>query len=147
MLCFPHLCHQQLRQAVERAYPEEGCGIMLGLRHEVDDEVARLIPCVNASPEPMRRFSISPEDLVAAQRQARAEELEILGFYHSHPDHPAEASPSDLGEAQWTGCVYMICAVESGVLAAISAARLTAPQQWETVRILFAPPDSDTGEI
>ena len=76
-----------------------------------------MIACGNADPEPERRYSIAPRELIAAQKIARQQELEILGFYHSHPDHPAEASDTDLREAHWTGCVYLICGVEKGKLA------------------------------
>jgi proteasome lid subunit RPN8/RPN11 len=48
------------------------------------------------------------------QRDARDRGLEIIGFYHSHPDHPAEWSPTDLAEAHWIGCSYVITSVDGG---------------------------------
>jgi proteasome lid subunit RPN8/RPN11 len=146
MLCFPYPCHKHLREVVEREYPDEACGILLS-RRENADEVVQVIACTNADPEPGRRYSIAPEELIAAQKHAREDGLEILGFYHSHPDHPAEASPTDLAEAHWTGCVYLICSVEKGALAAISAVRLASPQKWEAVQVYFAPPESESGKI
>ena len=96
--------------------------------------MVRVIACGNADPEPGQRYRIAPRELIAAQKVARQEELEILGFYHSHPDHPAEASETDLREAHWTGCVYLICGVEKGKLAHIAAVRLVGPEEWAKSR-------------
>ena len=52
--------------------------------------------------------------MIRAQRDARERGLEIVGFYHSHPDHPAQWSPTDLADAHWIGCSYMITTVENG---------------------------------
>ncbi len=60
------------------------------------------------------RYNISPQELVKIQRQAREKQLDIVGFYHSHPDHPARWSPTDFAEAHWIGCSYVITAVEKG---------------------------------
>jgi proteasome lid subunit RPN8/RPN11 len=139
MLSLPHPCHKTLREEVERAYPEEACGILLGRRGEIDEEVVRVVGCVNVDMEPRRRYTIAPQELIAAQKNARAEGLEILGFYHSHPDHPAEASATDLEEAHWTGCVYLICAVEKGKMVEVAARRLVEPMRWKSERVYFAP--------
>jgi len=53
--------------------------------------------------------------LITAQRQAAGKGLDIVGFYHSHPDHPARWSQTDLAEAHWLGCSYVITSVERGV--------------------------------
>jgi proteasome lid subunit RPN8/RPN11 len=141
MLRITYSLHRYLRENVEHAYPEEACGILLGRRLETDEEVVRIIPCANVDPEPSRRYSIAPEELLRTQATAREEGLEILGFYHSHPDHSAEPSPTDLREAHWTGCVYVICGVDRGTLASVAAVRLAGPEQWEAERIHFEPPD------
>ena len=60
------------------------------------------------------RYHIAPQELVSIQRQARERELDIVGFYHSHPDHPARWSPTDFDEAHWLGCSYVITSVEHG---------------------------------
>jgi proteasome lid subunit RPN8/RPN11 len=60
------------------------------------------------------RYNIEPVDLLRAQREGRARGIDIVGFYHSHPDHPAFWSPTDLAEAHWYGCVYVITSVEGG---------------------------------
>ena len=61
------------------------------------------------------RYQIAPQELVKIQRQARARGLDIVGFYHSHPDHPAQWSKTDFAEAHWLGCSYVITAVANGV--------------------------------
>jgi proteasome lid subunit RPN8/RPN11 len=60
------------------------------------------------------RYSIAPVELVGIEREARRQGLEIAGFYHSHPDHPAQWSSTDLAEAHWLGCSYVITAVAKG---------------------------------
>jgi proteasome lid subunit RPN8/RPN11 len=143
MLQLPYECQRYLREEVERAYPEEACGILLGRREEFDDIVVRVRACGNTAPEPGRRYSIAPQELIAAERQAREEGLEILGFYHSHPDHPAAPSATDLREAHWTGYVYLICGVEKGRLAEIAAVRPTGSEQrWVAEQVHFEPPES-----
>jgi proteasome lid subunit RPN8/RPN11 len=140
MLCLPYDCQRCLREDVEQAYPEEACGILLGRRGESDDFVVRVIACGNADPEPRRRYSIAAPELIRAQKMARDERLEILGFYHSHPDHAAEASAADLREAHWTGCVYLICGVEKGKLAEVAAVRLAGQEQWAAEQVRVEPP-------
>ncbi len=60
------------------------------------------------------RYHIAPQELVRIQRQARGLGLDIVGFYHSHPDHPAQWSKTDFAEAHWMGCSYVITSVEQG---------------------------------
>ncbi len=63
---------------------------------------------------PKDRYEIDPVEVARIQRDARPRGLEIVGFYHSHPDHPANWSPTDLEEAYWLGCSYVITSIESG---------------------------------
>ena len=60
------------------------------------------------------RYHIDPVELIRIQRQARKAGLDIVGFYHSHPDHPAQWSATDFAEAHWLGCSYVITRVASG---------------------------------
>ena len=60
------------------------------------------------------RYHIDPKELVRIQREGRGRGEDIIGFYHSHPDHPARWSSTDLAEAHWFGCSYVITAVEKG---------------------------------
>ena len=63
---------------------------------------------------PHNRYHIDPKELIRIQREARERGEDIVGFYHSHPDHPARWSTTDLAEAHWFGCSYVITSVEKG---------------------------------
>lgn len=104
-----------VRQHGEQTYPHECCGVLLG-RMEGDERVVRaVVRCENARVDaPCNRYNIHPRELVRLQRESRERGLDIVGFYHSHPDHPAHWSPTDLAEAHWIGCSYVITSVEHG---------------------------------
>lgn len=107
----------ELRQHGEQTYPHECCGILLGTIHaERDERTATLvIRCGNTRTDsPANRYNIHPKELIATQKLARQRGEDIIGFYHSHPDHPAHWSPTDLAEAHWIGCSYVITAVANG---------------------------------
>jgi proteasome lid subunit RPN8/RPN11 len=135
MFSLPQDCLDLLRLHVERSYPKEGCGILLGSREDGCELVRRVIPTPNAASEPEHRFVIAPEALIAAQKMAREQGLQIVGFFHSHPDRTAEPSDLDLRQAEWTGCIYLVCAVLRGELIAISGARLIERRRWEAVLV------------
>ena len=99
----------------ERSYPEECCGVLLGQLSAGRRTVSGCLPCNNAAAgQSPRRYAIDPAELIGVLREARERQLEIVGFYHSHPDHRAHWSPTDLDEAHWLGCSYVIIQVESG---------------------------------
>ena len=75
------------------------------------------------------RYNIAPEELVKIQRQARGLGLDIVGFYHSHPDHPAQWSQTDFAEAHWVGCSYIITSVEKGKAAMTNSFLLTGTSE------------------
>jgi proteasome lid subunit RPN8/RPN11 len=90
-------------------YPHEICGIMIGLPGErtvTEVKRARNIIVDRARD----RYEIDPRDHIRIQREADDQGMEILGYYHSHPDHPAQASRFDT-ERAWAGYVYLIVAV------------------------------------
>ncbi len=117
MLNLPRSVYDELRRHGVEAYPHECCGVLLG---EVDAdadrrEVRELVRCGNTRTDaPHNRYNIAPRELIAAQRRAREQGWDIVGFYHSHPDHPAQCSSTDLDEAHWLGCSYVITSVEEG---------------------------------
>ena len=81
-----------------------------------------IVQCGNTRTDsPANRYHISPSDLVRIQREALLAGHDIVGFYHSHPDHPARWSATDLAEAHWTGCSYVITSVEEGRAALTNA--------------------------
>jgi proteasome lid subunit RPN8/RPN11 len=110
--------YQQLRRHGEETYPDECCGILLGAYSGDARVVLATVPCANASANsPRHRYSIDSREVIRAQRNARDRGLEIVGFYHSHPDHPPQWSSTDLQEAHWVGCSYVITRVEQGIAA------------------------------
>jgi proteasome lid subunit RPN8/RPN11 len=112
MLCLSAAHLATIRHAAESVYPREACGVLLGRMHDGRRETADVLPCRNVA-EGTRtdQYQISPEDLIAAQKQGRDRGLDIIGFYHSHPDHPAHASSTDLRQAYWFACSYVIVSV------------------------------------
>ena len=108
-----------LRDAIEairahgaEGYPNEICGIMLGPRD--DATVTEVKRARNIIVERSRdRYEIDPRDHIRIEREADAAGLNIVGYYHSHPDHPAQASRFDT-ERAWAGYVYVIVSVREG---------------------------------
>ena len=91
----------EIRQAGADAYPNECCGIMFGSGEGDDHAVKSLRPIVNAREdgEQYHRVLITAEEMMQAELEARRLGLEIVGFYHSHPDHPAKPSDYDRDHA------------------------------------------------
>jgi proteasome lid subunit RPN8/RPN11 len=117
--------YRAMRAHAERAYPQECCGVLLGRKQEGVNAVADIRQTENAcEAAPNTRYQIAPEDLVTMQKLARDRNLEIVGFYHSHPDHSSRWSETDLAEAHWLGCSYIITAVDDGVAQHTSSYRL-----------------------
>jgi proteasome lid subunit RPN8/RPN11 len=99
-----------IRRHGEEAYPHECCGALLGQAGRTTGVVA--LP--NTTEEgPRRRFLVRPSDYRLAEERAAELGLELLGFYHSHPDHPARPSQYDLDHA-WPTFAYIIVAVAAG---------------------------------
>jgi proteasome lid subunit RPN8/RPN11 len=103
-----------IRRQAELSYPNEGCGILLGTMTSGCRTAVSIFPSDNNHPEPRRHYSIDPKQVIAAQKLAREQDMDIIGFYHSHPDHPAQHSETDLAEAYWLDCSYVITSVEQG---------------------------------
>lgn len=98
----------------EHTYPEECCGFLLGRESAGTTRVARIVPAANERQDSRHnRFVMSPEIVLAAHKEARAAGLAVVGYYHSHPDHPAEPSEFDREHA-WPGLSYLIVSVRGG---------------------------------
>lgn len=137
-----HLTPDQLTQIVthaERTYPEECCGLLIGKIDrtypsatsktlvevwevvnawsiEIGEELAAAIPAAEEqrlSHAKTDRYWIDPKDLLEAQRYARDHQLDIIGIYHSHPDHAAAPSECDRS-LSWPQYSYLIISVEQG---------------------------------
>jgi proteasome lid subunit RPN8/RPN11 len=99
-----------IRRHGEEAYPHECCGALVGQ----GGRVTATVPLPNTTEEgPRRRFLVRPSDYRLAESRASELRGELLGFYHSHPDHPARPSQYDLDHA-WPTFAYVIVAVAAG---------------------------------
>lgn len=104
------------RQAAD-AYPDEGCGLLLGEAVAGENLVKALFPVENrweVEADKRRRFQISPDDMLRAEAAALAQGWDVIGVYHSHPDSPPVASPRDLAWATWPGYSYLITEARQG---------------------------------
>jgi proteasome lid subunit RPN8/RPN11 len=129
-LQIPQPLYDQLRAHGEETYPHECCGIMLGKSDTENLTVLQLLRAGNTRTDSAHnRYNIAPQELIAAQREGRKQGLDIVGFYHSHPDHPAQWSITDFNEAHWFGCAYVITAVEKGHAAITNSFLLTGTSE------------------
>ena len=102
---------QAIRAHGRETYPHECCGALVG----TDDRVTGIVALPNTTEEgPRRRFLVRPSDYRLAEQRATELNGELLGFYHSHPDHPARPSQYDLDHA-WPTFAYVIVAVAEGI--------------------------------
>lgn len=107
-----------VRAQAEAGYPHEVCGVLLGRAGSVVEARA----CANLAVDRAHdRYQMDPRDQLRIEKDARQRGLETLGYYHSHPDHPADASATDL-DLSWEGVHYLIVAVHQG--------RVTDQRSW-----------------
>jgi proteasome lid subunit RPN8/RPN11 len=107
--------YDEIRRHGEETYPHECCGALLGKFQDDARSVSGIVRCRNTRTDsPRNRYEIDPVEVARIQRDARARGLDIVGFYHSHPDHPAVWSETDLEDAYWLGCSYLITSVLNG---------------------------------
>jgi proteasome lid subunit RPN8/RPN11 len=112
-LRLPGTLADEIRRHGEAAYPAECCGAMVGRVDGAAKEVLRLSPAVNRRTDDPHRYLIAPDDLRRLEREVREAEQEIVGYYHSHPDHPARPSAFD-AEHAWPWYSYLIVRVDRG---------------------------------
>jgi proteasome lid subunit RPN8/RPN11 len=110
---------EEIRREGEQAYPGECCGILAGRTGNVK-EVLRLVPALNRRTDDPHRYLISPDDLRLIEARLRSSGQEVLGFYHSHPDHPAAPSAFDTEQA-WPWYSYIIVGVNRGRAAELAS--------------------------
>ncbi|MBD2103383.1 M67 family metallopeptidase [Leptolyngbya sp. FACHB-261] len=149
------LSAQQLNQIcvhAQQTYPNECCGLMLGrgVFKGEHRELVSLWPTRNAwensadnplddGASPTERFLIDASEILMAQRHARTNGLEIVGVYHSHPDHPAVPSEFDR-EYAWPRCSYVIVSVQTGQAREIYSWTLSDQQTFVPEAILQTQP-------
>ena len=100
----------EIRREGVHAYPAECCGVLAGYPGEVK-EVLKLVPVTNRRTDDPHRYLIAPDDLRRIEAELRPSGLEVLGCYHSHPDHPAVPSAFDTDQA-WPWYSYIIVRVD-----------------------------------
>jgi proteasome lid subunit RPN8/RPN11 len=135
MLRLSEQVYDAIRRHGEETYPYECCGVLLGrtvsAQNSADgfqgvNEVEDAVRAGNTRTDSARnRYQIAPQELVKIQKMGRERGLDIVGFYHSHPDHPAKWSKTDFAEAHWIGCSYVITAVDEGVAQTTNSFLLT----------------------
>jgi proteasome lid subunit RPN8/RPN11 len=114
-LTIPGEVYEAIRRHGEHTYPHECCGVLLGRSDDAGNTVEAAVEAGNTRTDSAHnRYNIAPQELIRIQRQGRERGLDIVGFYHSHPDHPAQWSRTDFEEAHWIGCSYVITSVEQG---------------------------------
>jgi len=107
---------EEIRRHGESDYPRECCGLLIGSFGPTGTKVVdEIYPIGNAREQAAQRnrFLIAPEDMMRGEKRARSRGRDIVGFYHSHPDHPAVPSAFDLEHA-WPVYSYVIVSVRSG---------------------------------
>lgn len=96
-----------------RSYPNEACGVLLG-RSGDPGEILEAHPCANVNAERSRdRYLIDPHEQMRIEKDGRLRSFDVVGYYHSHPGHPAQASVTDL-EHSWEDFLYLIVSVRDG---------------------------------
>ncbi len=114
MIQLPEEMQHRIELHGEQAYPEECCGILLGFDNDGDRQVEEIVEIDNHQDENRRRrFLITPDQYRKAEQAAKEKNMQLLGFYHSHPDHPAIPSTFDREHAlPWFD--YIIVSIQNG---------------------------------
>ena len=129
---FDHVLLEDIAREASSAYPFEGCGALLGEK----GHARVMLPLPNTEKDkPRVRFEVSPQDYLRVEREAEKRGFLLLGFWHSHPDHPASPSATDLSCA-WVGLLTVIVSVQKGEARDIGAWEIRAPElPFESVEI------------
>jgi proteasome lid subunit RPN8/RPN11 len=152
---------QQICDHAQHTYPDECCGLLLGhldpateqkklvevweTLNAWNDEAAEAIASLTSakshkteqnSHSKFDRYWIDPKDLLEAQRHGRARQLDIIGIYHSHPDHPAVPSECDRAIA-WSRYSYFIVSVDQGRAIDCRSWSLDAHHQFQPEEIII----------
>ncbi len=139
-MILPNAIVESIARFAREAYPYECCGALLG----ADALIMEALPIANSSDEPKeRRFRIRPEDFQRAERRAEQQQLKLLGFYHSHPNHAAHPSAYDLEHA-WPNLIYVILSIDSQRTGDLTAWLLRDDRsRFEPVEVQRGEPDAN----
>ena len=124
---------EEIAKHAEEAYPEEACGFLLSKKGE--ELVVATRRATNLKSGTRDRFEIPPKEIYEAERWAESNGMELVGFYHSHPDWPARPSRAD-AEWAWEGYLYLIISVREGRFSKARCFRwLFEEKRFEEVRM------------
>ena len=104
-----------IRTHAEEGFPHEVCGLLLGESGESGRQVVEAFRLENERPDSREnRYAVSGRSMLRAERRAEEAGLDVVGYYHSHPNAPARPSGYDLDHATWPGISYPIVSVVDG---------------------------------
>ena len=115
-ITFTPAAWKQLQELSEASYPFEGCGLLLGPLAK-EKEVRKIVTLKNILRDQGRGrfdFTFSPQEFMEAQLSAEKENLDVVGIYHTHPDHPPRPSATDASQPMLAGWINVIAAVHGG---------------------------------
>ena len=118
MIKIPASLLREIYDHTEASYPNECCGVMIGTTDtEKNHTVHAFRACKNLNQERARdRYDMDPLDMLRAEREFEKSSWDIIGIYHSHPDHPSRPSQTDTDRA-WADYSYVIISVQQGTVA------------------------------
>lgn len=105
-----------MKTQAEAAYPFEGCGLLLG-PYAAEKVATKVVALRNALRDEGRGrfdFTFAPQEFMSAQMAAEKENLDVVGIYHTHPDHPPRPSKTDEGQPMLAGWINVIASVHGG---------------------------------
>jgi proteasome lid subunit RPN8/RPN11 len=133
---------ERIRRHGVETYPLECCGALLGRdvsssgKLAASREILDVLSLINRRDDsPRNRFSVAPRDVIEADRAAQARGLEVVGWYHSHPDHPARPSEYDREHA-WPWYSYVIVSVQQGIAQEMTSWRLQEDRTGYTQEVI-----------
>ena len=130
MVRFTRSAQIEMMGIAEKGYPYEICGLMFGKSGEIR-EVSEVFECGNLNKlKPETRYDMDPHDYMKGEALARKKGLDVIGIFHSHPDHPDKASETDR-QAAWPGFSYVIMSIQKGKFASMKSWVLDGHEQFQ----------------
>lgn len=139
---------EEIAQHGEATFPDECCGVLLGTEQDGERVVSQLLPIENewSEEERRRRFLITPQEMLRAEKEGRKAGLDVLGFYHSHPDAPARPSSFDREHA-WPWYAYVIAEIRGGEYVMMTCWALRDERDdYDEVQIVTGTPSHSEAE-
>lgn len=130
MIQFETNAKKEMISIGEKGFPHEICGLMLGKAGETR-VVTEVFECGNLNKlKPETRYDMDPKDYLKGEALARQKGLDVVGIFHSHPDHPDKASETDR-QAAWPGFSYIIMSIQKGKFASMRSWVLNDKEQFD----------------